>query len=176
MTRTPLNGREVDIPSAMSEEQRDFATEQHNLIYAFLHEKGWAVGEYYDIAALGYLRAVRRYFEDPALSKYRFSTIAWRTMSQSITSFHRAEARRREAERRYMDSISPTPDPFEEMEYSLILHDLAAISDEQQYRLASMRLQGYSIAETARAQGMSAKRVRRLLKKLYQDFLRLYCT
>ena len=51
----------------MTEEQRQFAADRHNLIYAFLHEKGWAPGEYYDIAAFGFLRAVMRYedAEDP---------------------------------------------------------------------------------------------------------------
>lgn len=158
----------------LTDEQRQFAAIQHNLIYTFLREKGWSVREYYDIAAFGFLRAVRRYLTEPALQKYRFSTVAWRAMSQSITSFHRAEARRKEAEQRYMDTYAPPPDPFEALESRLILHGLAAMSSEQQYRLAAMRLQGYSIAETARAQGMSAKRVRRLLKELYRAYLELY--
>ena len=44
----------------MTERQRRFAAKNHNLIYRYLHEKGWEVSEYYDIAAFGYLRAVRR--------------------------------------------------------------------------------------------------------------------
>lgn len=158
----------------MSEQQRRFAAEQHNLIYAYLREMGWPASEYYDIAAFGFLRAVRRYLTEPALQKYRFSTVAWRAMGQSITSFHRAEARRKEAEQRYVDAAAPPADPFEELESRLILHDLAALSSEQQYRLAAMRLQGYSIAEAAHAHGMSTKRVRKLLKELYRAYLELY--
>lgn len=48
------------------------------------------------------------------------------------------------------------------------------MTSEEQYRLASMRLQGYSIAETARSQGMSPKRVRKLLREMYQVYLKLY--
>lgn len=87
---------------AMKERQRRFAAKNHNLIYRYLHEKGWEVSEYYDIAAFGYLRAVRRYLTEPGLSIYAFSSIAWQAMTQSIASFLRAEARRKDAERRYI--------------------------------------------------------------------------
>ena len=86
----------------MTERQRRFAARNHNLIYRFLQEKGWEVSEYYDIAAFGYLRAVRRYLTEPGLSIYAFSNIAWQAMTQSIASFLRAEARRKDAERRYI--------------------------------------------------------------------------
>ena len=42
----------------MTEEQRRYAAENHDLIYRFLREKGWSVDEYYDVAAFGYLTAV----------------------------------------------------------------------------------------------------------------------
>ena len=86
---------------ALTEDQRRFAAENHNLIYRYLYEQGRAVDDYYDIAALGFLSAVRRYMTKPELRRYAFSTIAWRSMKQSIASFHRAETRREAAERRY---------------------------------------------------------------------------
>ena len=160
---------------AMTERQRRFAAKNHNLIYRYLHEKGWEVSEYYDIAAFGYLRAVRRYLTEPGLSIYAFSSIAWQAMTQSIASFLRAEARRKDAERRYIrEAASAVPDPFAELEARLLLHDLAAVSSKQQYALAEMRLQGYSIAEIALAQGMPKIRIRRLLKELYRAYFQLY--
>ena len=159
----------------MTEEQRQFAADRHNLIYTFLHEKGWAPGEYYDIAAFGFLRAVMRYLSEPRLRQYAFSTVAWRSMGQSIASYHRAEARRLESEQRYIQTVQPhNADPYAELEANLLLHDLVSMTSEEQYRLASMRLQGYSIAETARSQGMSPKRVRKLLREMYQVYLKLY--
>ena len=120
----------------MTEWQRRFAAENHNLIYRYLHERGWEVSEYYDIAAFGYLRAVRRYLTEPRLSAVQ--------------------------------------DPFAELEARLLLHDLATVSSKQQYALAEMRLQGYSIAEIALAQGMPKIRIRRLLRELYRTYLQLY--
>lgn len=96
-------------------------------------------------------------------------------MSQSIASFLRAEARRRDAERRYAnEAATASPDPFEELEARLLLHDLAAVSSGKQYELAEMRLQGYTIAEIALARGMSKIRIRRLLRELYRAYFQLY--
>jgi len=96
-------------------------------------------------------------------------------MEQSIASFHRAENRRRDVEQRYMEQAqSKQSDPMEELEARLILHDLAAISSPEQYEMASLRIQGYSIMETARSLGMDARRVRKLLRELYRVYLQLY--
>ena len=46
----------------LNEEQRRFATENHNLVYAFLNEKGLSEDEYYDVVIFGYLYAVNDFF------------------------------------------------------------------------------------------------------------------
>lgn len=159
----------------LTEEQRRFATEHHNLIYRFLHERGWAVGEYYDIAALGFLSAVMRYLTSQKLSRYAFSTVAWRSMERSIASFHRAESRRLDLERRYLETVPKTAaDPMVELEAKLIFHDLASAASPEQMELASLRVQGYTIAETARTMGIEPRRVRKLLREMYRVYLRLY--
>lgn len=138
-----------------------------------MYEEGWDIREYYDLAALGYLSAVRRYLTQAELRRYSFSTIAWKEMRHSIVSFHRAEARRIDAERRCSMNV-PRDGPMEELETRLILHDLASCPSRPQYELAALRLQGYSIAETARQCGMTPKQASKLLKKLYHDYFQLY--
>lgn len=157
----------------MTEEQRRFAASNHGLIFSFLNEQGWDDREYYDIAAFGYLSAVRRYLTRPTLRRYAFSTIAWRSMQRSIAAFHRTEAQRIQAEQRYQETV-PKRDPMEELEARLFLHDLASVASRPQYELAALRLQGCSIAEAARQRGMTPKRVRRLLKELYRVYFQLY--
>ena len=162
-------------PQALTEEQRHFAAENHNLIYTYLWDRRLEVDDYYDIAVFGFFLAVKRYLTETWLRRYQFSTVAWHAMRQSIASFHRAEERRRATERKYLKTLpARPPDPFEELEAKLLLHDLAAVSSQEQYALASMRLQGYSIAETACIQGMSEKRVRGLLRELYRVYLCLF--
>ena len=54
--------------------------------------------------------------------------------------------------------------------------DLASKAGDRQYELAQLRMQGYSVAEVAKKQGMPPHRVRKLLKELYQVYLKLYTT
>lgn len=165
-------GRAAAQP-VMSEEERKFASENHNLILSFLKRNQRDADEYYDIAAWGYLIAVMRYFRVARLRKYPFSSVAWKAMKHSITVFRRTEARRLETERRYAESVqSNSNDLFSELEANLLLHDLVSCFDDKQYELASMRLQGYSLAEIARAHGMSQQRVSKFLKALYRVYLK----
>lgn len=60
--------------------QKEYAEEHIKLVYKFLSEKGLPVTEYYDIVIFGYLAAVQEYDEKPELSRFSFSTIAWRQM------------------------------------------------------------------------------------------------
>ncbi len=157
----------------MTDEQRHFAADNHGLIFSFLNKYGWDEREYYDIAAFGYLSAVKRYLARPELHRYAFSTIAWKSMERSIASFLRAEAQRTEAEQCYLEA-ELVRDPMDELEARLLLHDLASVASRPQYELATLRLKGYSIAETARQRGITPKRVRKLLKELYRVYFQLY--
>ena len=159
----------------MTEEERSFASEHHNLILSFLRASHRNPDEYYDIAAWGYLLAVMRYHRVPELRKYPFSSVAWRSMKHSISVFHRTEARRVETEKRYITATPPhSGDLFSELETELLLHDLIPGFEDRQYRLASMRLQGYTLAEIAQANGMPPQRVSKLLRTLYRVYLKQY--
>lgn len=94
-------------------------------------------------------------------------------MGQSIASFRRAEVRRRDTERRYTAAVQRT-DPMEELEARLFLHDLASTASPEQYQMASLRIQGYTLAELAHLHGMPPKRIRKLLRELYKAYFQLY--
>ena len=125
---------------------------------------------YYDIAAIGYLHAVQRYFTEKSLHRYRFSTIAWRSMNSSLNTFQRQEQRRQSHEFSYQAAHPPPDDAFDALRARLLLHDLFLLADEEQALLIRHRLHGCSLAETARREGMSVKRVRHRLKALYRTY------
>lgn len=128
------------------------------------------VESYYDIAAIGYLHAVQRYFTEKSLHRYRFSTIAWRSMNSSLNTFRRQEQRRQSHEFSYQAAHPPPDDAFDALRARLLLHDLFLLADEEQALLIRHRLHGCSLAETARREGMSVKRVRHRLKALYRAY------
>ena len=133
-------------------------------------EKKLEIREYYDIAAIGYLHAVQRYFTEKSLHRYRFSTIAWRSMNSSLNTFRRQEQRRQSHEFSCQAAHPPPDDAFDALRARLLLHDLFLLADEEQALLIRHRLHGCSLAETARREGMSIKRVRHRLKALYRAY------
>ena len=162
---------EAPVPVPLTEAQRRFAAHYHALIYGFLLEKKLEIREYYDIAAIGYLHAVQRYFTEKSLHRYRFSTIAWRSMNSSLHTFQRQERRRESCEQSYLTMPrTPSDDAFDALQARLLLHDLFLLADEEQALLIRHRLRGCSLAETARREGISVKRVRRRLKVLYRAY------
>ena len=52
----------IEIP--LTDEQKDFAAENHGLVYAFLNAHDLDENEFYDVVIFGYLRAVRRYLTE----------------------------------------------------------------------------------------------------------------
>ena len=161
---------EAPVPTPLTEPQRRFAAQHHALIYGFLLERKLEIREYYDIAAIGYLHAVQRYFTEKSLHRYRFSTIAWRSMNSSLHTFQRQEQRRESCEFSYQAAHPPPDDAFDALRARLLLHDLFLLADEEQALLIRHRLHGCSLAETAWREGISVKRVRRRLKALYRAY------
>lgn len=86
---------------------------------------------YYDIAAIGYLHAVQRYFTEKSLHRYRFSTIAWRSMNSSLNTFRRQEQRRQSHEFSYQAAHPPPDDAFDALRARLLLHDLFLLADKE---------------------------------------------
>lgn len=161
--------------SPLTEEQRRFAEENHGLIYAFLGRNGCNANDYYDAAALGFLQAVQRYLTQPRLRRYAFATIAWQAMGREVARDCRAEARQKEAERRYAALSQPRPpDIHEAAESRLILHETLAQATPGQRQLIRLRADGYSVSEAARLQGIQVKQAGRLLKELRAACAHLY--
>ena len=68
----------------LTEEQKIFAEQNHMLVEQFLWKNHLEWAEFYDVVIFGYLEAVQEYLEKPELSKYPFSSIAWRKMRYSM--------------------------------------------------------------------------------------------
>lgn len=71
----------------LTQEERDFAASNHDLIYSYLRHKGLTVDEYYDVVVFGFLTAVNRFHTQLHLRKYQFSTIAYKCMGSSYRDY-----------------------------------------------------------------------------------------
>lgn len=79
----------------LTDTQRDFAAQNHDLVFQYLRMKGLNVDEFYDVVILRYLRAVQLYDERPELRKYTFQTIAFQNMRSALGHYFEAMARQK---------------------------------------------------------------------------------
>jgi hypothetical protein len=170
----------------LSSEERKFATEHHNLIYAFLNENRLPEDEYYDVIVFGYLKAVRDYFMRSDLRDYSFGTIAWKAMYRSLSNHYKSQnCQKRNAEvvsihiSLYdgglpLEQTIASPDSLmEQFEMDLLLHDLAKRVSRQQLDAVRMKTDGYGVRDIAHRQRTTIKRVRELLEDAHSALLEL---
>lgn len=69
----------------LTESEKKFAEENHNLVYGFLHKNGYSIESFYNVVVFGYLKSVQVYHRREDLqSKYDFPFIAWQYMRSEI--------------------------------------------------------------------------------------------
>lgn len=156
----------------LTEKERLFAEKRHGLIYSFLHENNLTENEYYDVAALGYLRAVTRYNREPKLREYSFSTIAWQAMRSAVGNKKKSDKIRNafiayslneltDEGTEYGEFIEASRDGFKELAYTEDMRDLMMaimpnISEKQRTHLVS-QLQGFKAREIMKEQHISVQ-------------------
>jgi len=79
----------------LTDEERRFAEDHHDVVYRYLRYRRLSREEYYDVVIFRYLRAVHRYLNEPGLRKYRFDTIARGAMRSALYYHFRGERLRR---------------------------------------------------------------------------------
>lgn len=164
--------------------ERKFACEHHQLIYGFLNRHMLPEDEYYGVAALGYLHAVHRYLDESELQRFSFSTIAYRAMAQSVSQYRRSLQRQACPDgtlsldtdgytgRSPGFAASATEQAaYAELEERLLLHALVKELSPRQNEVVRLRLLGYGIHEVAQLQAVSDKKIRKLLRQIREKFL-----
>lgn len=168
-----------DIP--LTEEQSAFAAEHENLIRLYLRIRRLRVDDYYDEVVFGYLRAVRNYLTIPRLQKYRFSTIAFRSMSCDLYNYFRAQrAAMRCAtvmeynEDRHTDNledpVAMVVERAEDLEKTR--RQLSRCLNPNQKKIVYLKVSGYSVREAAKAHGVRPKEVTAELEAARDNIIR----
>lgn len=175
------------VETALTAEQQQFADDRHGLVYAFLNKNRLNPDDFYDIVIFGYLRAVRKYFNEPELSqKYAFSTIAWYAMRSNLYNHYRSESRlKRKAFTISLESpvygggevvslqetVSVPDTLMLDFETELHMLELASRVSEREMDVIRMKVNGYGTREIAKAQHMPMKGVCEMLAGLHDTAL-----
>jgi RNA polymerase sigma factor (sigma-70 family) len=95
----------------LTEEEKRFAEENHNLIYQFLSTKHLTPEDFYDVVAIGYCRSIKIWFSRIDQSKYKFSTIAYQCMLTDVCHYFTIKnAKKRQAHVGSLDDKPRTAD------------------------------------------------------------------
>lgn len=78
--------------SPLTEQEKKFAEQNHDLVYNFLHKRGYSIEEYYSVVIPGYLKAVRVYHRrEDIRNKYAFPFISQQYMRAEIKDYFRIQ-------------------------------------------------------------------------------------
>lgn len=174
-----------EIP--LTPEQSRFAANHHDIAIKFLRQKNLPEEEFYDVIIFGYLRAVRRFFNEERLQYYEFTTIAWSCMEADLINHLKRQSRPKYAaeivsihtglldgDLPLEETLVAPDDLIQQMMPGLLLHDLARQASKQQMDIIRMRSDGYNFQDIASHQNISTKQLRKLLKDV-QDVLMELC-
>lgn len=165
-----------EIP--LTPEQKIFAAQNHDLVYKFLQKQNLPIDDFYDVVIFGYLRAVKRFFNEIGLHCYQFATIAWNCMKVDLINHLKVQSRQKnnaetislhtevDDNLSFEEAVIVSDSIMQQLEVELLLHDLAKRVSKQQMEIVRLKSSGYNLQDIAIRQNTTTKRIRGLLEEV----------
>jgi len=154
----------------LTDYERQFADQHHEVVYRFLRARGLNINEYYDVVIFRYLMAAQQYLSKPSLQTYSFETIACNAMRSALGHHFQAEKRRQEfciTDTNLVENlVGYTPDERQDDVSKLLWMEVAALLTEPERKLVSQRADGWSYKEIANDCGLKEGTVSNRMSKL----------
>lgn len=155
---------QYDTERPLTPEERLFAEKNHDLIYIYCKKKGLYLEDWYDIFAVAYLQAVKKYFEIEKLQQYPFPVILYKDLHRAYGNYCRDMTRQKrmpEGGFVYLDYTMESDNIHEEKKVDAwwidrkkdvetqcidksLIEDILKSSDATQRTIFNLLLQGYS--------------------------------
>ena len=138
----------------MTQKERDFAEQKHDLVIDFLRYRRLPIDEFYDIVIFGYLSAVQQYFYNPPVG-VDFKVMAFRAMKDSVL---REKAYNSCAKRCgvtvNLDDIEnvltdPKQDTERQVEDKTLLEQVISVAAPREARIITLLIDGFALHEAA---------------------------
>ena len=153
--------------------ERRYATDNYCLINKFLKRFKLDAEDFFDIVVFDFLLSVEIYLNNETLQKkYSFETVSYMYMRRAIYSYFRKQkAQKRSSEFgadisfNELDVYIGTED-FSLLEYDETIKEIESVLTTEQQQIFFDKLQGYSLKEIAKNNGIKPKRVYRQFGKI----------
>ena len=137
----------------MTQEERDFAEQHHNLVIDFLHYRRLPMDDFYDIVIFGYLSAVQQYFRNPPAG-VEFKAMAFRAMKDSILREGEYHSRvKRSGVTVGLDDVEltdPRQDTERRIEGKALLEQVVSMATPKETKIINLLIDGFALHEAAR--------------------------
>ncbi len=167
----------------LTREERKFSEENYHLIMDFMKKSKLDAEEFFDIVVFDFLLSVEKYLNDPQLqAKCSFEAVSYMYMKRAVYShFRKQKAQKRSTEARADMSFDTnvldlfTPDSFKDqltmentssLEYREMVEQIEKELTEEQRKIFSDKVEGYSLKEIAENHGIKQKRVYKQFDKV----------
>ena len=152
-----------------TEAERELAEKNHNLVYEFLKSHKYDIEEYYNIAVMGYLKGIQKYYRRTERNLSELPGICWNCMRSEMGNHFKVEkARKRQAVEMNHDTIYSAED---EVITTEILNDALENMTEQQQLIVALKLFGYSNLEVCLMLEMNTSSYYRELERIRKLFV-----
>lgn len=161
----------------LTQSEKDFATGKYHLITDFLKRQRLDAEEFYDVVVFDFLLAVETYLNSEELQhKCEFEAVAYMYMKRAVfVHFRKKKAQKRSSEAGAdisLDSMnenisqSDIMENVSMLEYKETVNEIMSNLTEEQQKIFSEKLDGYSLKEIADYNGIKPKRVYRQFEKI----------
>lgn len=161
----------------LSQIEKEFAEEKYHLIMDFLKRSKLDEEEFYDVVVFDFLLAVEAYLNNAELQRRcEFEAVAYMYMKRAVfVHFRKQKAQKRSCEAgadisldSMNDNISQSTTNENEslVEYAEAIKKIESILSDEQRKIFSYKLTGYSLKEIADYNGINAKRVYKQFAKV----------
>ena len=141
----------------MTQGEREFAEQHHDLVLDFLRYKYLPMDDFYDVVIFGYLSAVQQYFRNPPVG-VAFKVMAFRAMKDSILREGEYHARAKrcgatvspEEVEDYGAFADPKQDIEQQVEGKALLEQAASVATPKEAKIIRFLLDGFALHEAAR--------------------------
>ena len=137
----------------MTQEEREFAEQHHDLVADFLRYKHLPVDDFYDVVIFGYLSAVQQYFRNPPVD-VEFNAMAFRAMKDSILRDGEYHARAKRCGSTVSLDTDTIPDPKQDIERQterkVLLEQAASMATPREAKIIRLLVDGFALREAAR--------------------------
>lgn len=161
----------------LTREERKFSEENYHLIMDFMKKSQLDVEEFFDIVVFDFLLSVEKYLNDPQLqAKCSFEAVSYMYMKRAVFVYFRKQKAKKRSTGAGTDISFDVVDMFihnqyimentTELEYNELIRQIENGLTEEQRKIFSDKVEGYSLKEIADNHGIKQKRVYKQFDKV----------